>query len=354
VNKTLEKYYNEGWLIKRTHPTKDLTIWNYSRATTWEDHWDEITLMCRGLVTNSKGQIVSRCIPKFFNWEQLQNVNYPILNEPFEVTEKMDGQYGSLFYYDGEWIITSRGSFDSIYVKRGWELLQKYPYKSLSSDYTYIFEIIFKEGRIVLKYNFEDLIMLTRYNIATGEEKSIYGQGFEDMGFNLVKRYDGINDFKVLKSTITNDQEGRVVRFKSGFRMKIKGDEYCRLHSIVTKISSRDIWKALKDDQPLDNLLENVPDEFDKWVRNQIDMFKEIYARTKTRYQMKYLSDIGSTENMTRKDVALKILKLPKELRGIFFNIYDGKDISQEIWKKIYPPFEKPFNTNEDENNYDK
>lgn len=52
MNKILEKYYNEGWLIKQVHPTKDLTIWNYSRATTWEDHWDSITLSCRGLVTN--------------------------------------------------------------------------------------------------------------------------------------------------------------------------------------------------------------------------------------------------------------------------------------------------------------
>lgn len=26
----LEKYYQDGLLLKQTHPTKDLTIWNYS------------------------------------------------------------------------------------------------------------------------------------------------------------------------------------------------------------------------------------------------------------------------------------------------------------------------------------
>jgi len=351
MNEILEKYYNEGWLIKQVHPTKDLTIWNYSRATTWEDHWDSITLSCRGFVTNSEGKIVSRCIPKFFNWEQLQNADHPIPNEPFEVTEKMDGQYGNLFYYDGEWIMTSRGSFESIYAKRAWELLQKYNYKSLSTDYTYIFEIIFKEGRIVLKYDYEDLILLVCYHIDSGEEESIYKHNLEDLGFKLVKRYDGINDFKVLKSMVANDAEGYVIRFTSGFRMKIKGDEYCRLHKIITQISSRDIWEYVKDNKALNELLENVPDEFDGWVREQVRSFKETYRFTEATFQLRYLTDICPTENMTRKDVALKILEQPKEMRGIFFNIYDGKDYSQAIWKKIYPPFEKPFNNNDDENN---
>jgi hypothetical protein len=351
MNEILEKYYNEGWLIKQTHPTKDLTIWNYSRATTWEDHWDEITLMCRGLVTNSEGKIVARCLPKFFNWEQLVNVNYPIPNEPFTMTDKMDGQYGGLFYYDGEWILTSRGSFESIYAKRGFELLQKYDYEKLSTDYTYIFEIIFKEGRIVLKYNFEDLIMLACINIETGKETSIYDKGFEGLGFTLVTQYDGINDFNAIKTMISPDAEGYVIKFKSGFRMKIKGDEYCRLHKIITQISSRDIWEYVKDNKPLNELLEDVPDEFDGWVREQVKSFKESYEFTESMFQLRYLMDIGSTEHMTRKDVALKIMEQPKDMRGIFFSMYDKKDYSRAIWKKLYPAFEKPFNNNDDENN---
>ena len=109
------KYLNDGYLMKQVHPTKDLTIWNYTRKAQYEDYWDDITLMCRGLVTNSKGEIVSRCFPKFFNWEQLKSINYNIPNEPFTITDKMDGQYIGLFYYDNEWIINSRASFASIY-----------------------------------------------------------------------------------------------------------------------------------------------------------------------------------------------------------------------------------------------
>ena len=351
--KELNNLYDQGFLIKQVHSQKQLIIWNYSRKVVYEDLWNinPLFVQCRGLVTDTEGRIVSRCIPKFFNYDQLLNVNHPIPNEPFEMTEKMDGQYGGLFYYDNEWILTSRGSFESIYAKRGFELLQKYDYKKLSTDYTYLFEIIFKEGRIVLKYDFEDLIMLARINIETGIEESIYNQGFEALGFKLVKRYDGINDFKDIKTMISNDAEGFVIKFKSGFRMKIKGDGYCRLHRIITQISSRDIWEYVKDNKPLNELLENVPDEFDGWVREQVKAFKEGYMFTEREFQLRYLIDIGPTEHMTRKDVALKIMEQPKDMRGIYFSMYDKKNYSQAIWRKLYPAFEKPFNNNDDENN---
>jgi len=67
---TLEKYYENGLLHKQTHPNLDLTIWNYSPKVQYERLWDEITIQCRGLVTNSKGDIVARPFKKFFNYEE--------------------------------------------------------------------------------------------------------------------------------------------------------------------------------------------------------------------------------------------------------------------------------------------
>ena len=52
---------------------------------------------------------------------------------------------------------------------------------------------------------------------------------------------------------------------------------------------------------------------------------------------------------MSRKDVALKILQHDKDLQPIFFHIYDGKNYDHLIWDKLYPPYSKPFNTNDEE-----
>ena len=219
----------------------------------------------------------------------------------------------------------------------------------LDHDYTYIFEIIFKEGRIVCHYNYEDLVMLGAIHIEKGFELDIHEWEFEDLGFRLVKRYDGVDDFETIKTSIKDDDEGYVVLFKSGFRMKIKGDEYCRLHSIITKISSRDIWKYLKDDLPMTLLLEHVPDEFDKWVKEQIDMMKKSYAMIESRVVHTYKSEILSQGYKTRKEYAMKILTYDKGLRGIFFNMLDERDYSALIWEKLYPKYSKPFTINDDE-----
>jgi len=63
---TLQEYEKEGWLISQSHPTLPLTIWNYSRTTQFEGKWDEITIMCRGLVTDDEtGEVVARPFKKF-------------------------------------------------------------------------------------------------------------------------------------------------------------------------------------------------------------------------------------------------------------------------------------------------
>jgi len=207
------------------------------------------------------------------------------------------------------------------------------------------------KNRIVVDYgDYEGLVMIACINNETGIEEDIHIPLYEE-NFDVVKKYDGITDFKTLKSLEEPNKEGFVCHFKpSGFRMKIKFSEYCRLHSIVTNISSRDIWRALKDGLPMDSILENVPDEFDKWVKNQISSFEEMYHITESVILMKYFTEICPTPEMTRKDVALKILSKEKNLRGIFFNIYDEKDYSQAIWRKLYPEYTKPFNNNDDEN----
>ena len=136
---TLEKYFQEGWLIKQTHPTLPLTIWNYSQSTQYEGKWDEITLMCRGLVTDDNGNIVARPFKKFFNLEE--NKHTP--TSEFEVYEKMDGSCIICFYYNNEWIFCSRGSFTSEQAEMAEILSKKYPIELLDKSKTYVFEIIY-------------------------------------------------------------------------------------------------------------------------------------------------------------------------------------------------------------------
>ena len=119
-------------------------------------------------------------------------------------------------------------------------------------------------NRIVVDYGeFEGLVMLGAFTTNTAEEVS-YDELLKLDGFDIVKKYAIKADFAQLKKMVADNSEGFVIRFKNGLRMKIKGLEYIRLHSLMTQFSNVDVWKCLKEGTPID--LENVPDEFDDWV----------------------------------------------------------------------------------------
>ncbi len=389
---TLEKYYKDGLLHKQTHPTLDLTIWNYSPRVQYERLWDDITIQCRGLVTNTKGEIVARPFKKFFNYEEHKPEDLP--TENFEVYEKMDGSLGILFYYEeeltderryniwfnnnyetgmerffdpnnlpdfdntyydptpktkGEWILATRGSFTSTQAIKGRELLEKYDYNRLAKDYTYLFEIIYPENRIVCNYDFEDLILLGMIHTKTGDEVNIHNDNNEDIRLkNLIKNLNikvvtlyktWGEGYDLLKEEISKDKEGYVIRFKNGFRMKIKGEEYIRLHRILTNISNRDIWEYLKDNKPFDELLEKVPDEFNNWVKETARDLTVRFENIEKDYRE--IFENLNNRNLSRKDFALRA----KQYRhsNILFNMLDGTNPKQTIWKLLYPTYSKPF-----------
>lgn len=135
----LEKYKNDGWVMNQRHPTLPLTIWNYTQATQFERFWDDITIQCRGLVTDDTGQIVARPFDKFWNMEEERHIS----TEEFEVFTKMDGSLIILFRYNNEWISASRGSFISDQSVKSREFFGKMDLSKLDKNNTYIFEIIY-------------------------------------------------------------------------------------------------------------------------------------------------------------------------------------------------------------------
>jgi hypothetical protein len=387
---TLEKYHKDGLLHKQTHPTYDLTIWNYSPKVQYDKLWDDITLQCRGLVTNSKGEVVARPFKKFFNYEEHKPEDIP--NEDYVVYEKMDGSLGILFYYEeeltderryniwfnnnyetgmerffdpnnlpdfdnsyyeptpktkGEWILATRGSFTSEQSIKGKEILdKKYDYSALRKDNTYLFEIIYPENRIVVDYKGEEkLVVLGVIHTETGNEVPDSSLFFmQEGGWELVTVYKTWGEgYDLLKEEISKDKEGYVIKFKNGFRMKIKGDEYIRLHRILTNISNRDIWEYLKDNKPFDELLEKVPDEFNNWVKETARDLTVRFENIEKDYREVF--ENLNNRNLSRKDFALRAKNYRHS--NILFNMLDGTNPKQTIWKILYPNYSKPFKKDE-------
>lgn len=333
INKLLlEQMIAENYIKINKHPEYDLYIYNYTQKAQYNRVWNEITLMCRGLILNEKLEVVARPFPKFFNLGEMENQYIP--DSTFEVFDKMDGSLGILYFVENEPYIASRGSFSSIQSDKANEMLHgKYKpcWENLDPKKTYLFEIIYPENRIVLDYgDDEKLVLLAIIDTQSGDEFPL-----EDLGFPVVEKYDGFNDFTTLKNLNLKNKEGFIIKFANNYRLKIKFDEYLRLHRILTECSTIDIWECLKEGLPLNDFLENVPDEFYEWVKNVkadlLNQYKTIENECKNYFKV--------FEN--RKDTAAYFIKHPHH--SVLFSMLDNKDYSPIIWKKIKPEFQKPF-----------
>ncbi|MEL6560119.1 MAG: T4 RnlA family RNA ligase [Bacteroidota bacterium] len=328
----LEEMIQRNYVKVQKHPTHDLFIYNYTASAQYERFWNDCTLACRGLILDGSGKVIARPFPKFFNLGEIEN--QPIPNESFEVFEKMDGSLGILYWIGGKPFIATRGSFVSEQSVIATKMLKTFYSESipkLEKGLTYLFEIIYPENRIVVDYgNQEALVLIGVIDNASGQEMTL-----PEIGFPIVPKFDGLNNIHQLKAEETFNKEGFVIKFKSGYRLKVKFDEYQRVHRIVTNVSSITIWEYLKEGKSFEDILERVPDEFFNWVRNKkkvlIGEYNTILAKAKADFKI-----LNS-----RKETALYFQTC--QYPAVMFNLLDGKPIEQTIWKMVRPTFEKPF-----------
>lgn len=320
------------------HPQFDLFIYNYTAKTQYERYWTEDTMMCRGLILDSQGQIIARSFPKFFNLDEYQ-VFYgkSLPRETFEVYEKLDGSLGILYQHQGIKAIATRGRFDSIQATAANQILRK-KYNQVKFDvrYTYLFEIILPENRIVVDYqSVRDLFLLAIIDTESGKEIPVR----HDLGFPLPNKYQEVSDLSKLDTLQEKDKEGFVVAFKSGLRLKVKFDEYVRLHRLITGLSPKQIWEFLRQGKNIDELLELVPDEFYSWVKQVVNEILKKYKVIEETSRREF-KDLGD-----RKKTALyfKSCTYP----AILFAMLDAKDFSQIIWKMVRPESAQTFRKDE-------
>ena len=352
---TLEKYYQDGLIQKQTHPNKDLYIWNYTPKVQYESLWDDVTMQCRGLITNHSGEIIAKPFGKFFNYEEVIDKNLIPWDSEYAYTqEKMDGSLGILFFYDGEWIMATRGSFTSEQSIRGLEILKSiYDLDRFVKEFTYLCEIIYPENRIVVNYGKEKITFLS---VTTPEGELNWTTAKSIFYLSSIKEEDVVDStmvtfnketFDTYKKLNTPNHEGFVIRFyPSNFRMKIKFDEYVRLHRILTNISNRDIWEYLKDDKPFDELLEKVPDEFNDWVKETVKDFVIRFENIEREHNWIHEHILRAENSDVRKVYAELALRYKHP--SILFSMYDGKPYKNIIWKLLYPPYSKPFKKDEE------
>ncbi len=377
-----------GHVMRKAHPSLPLSIYTYSRTAQYERAWTEVTTRCRGLVADdTTGEIVALPLGKFFNvgeHESGQPYAPPLPDEPFEVYDKVDGSLAVVFHYAGRWHAASKGSFISEQASWAQRRLDGKELTGLVPGVTYLAEILYPQNRIVVDYgDRRDLVLLAAFG-ADGTEVPLAEAATHWTGIGSVVRVwpamplaelialTEANTLPGGESATGTDAEGFVLRFSSGVRAKAKLAEYVRLHKVITGVTERDIWRghgiqrfaqlpakqvaqALNctaaeieaDRRPLDALLEQVPDEFDAWVRELIAGFeREVVARERAIDEAYAgIAQLGADRGAFAR--AAKALP-DANLRSAMFLRLDGRTTELVTYRSVRPEAADPFKTDEE------
>ena len=329
---SIDKHIDEGLLTKRFHPErKDMCILNYTARCAFKKKWNNITMMCRGLIVNpDTGYVYSRPFKKFFNIEE-HNVG-ELKNMKFEAWEKLDGSLGIMYWLDGKPYIATRGSFDSPQAIMATEMLQGRNYSELSycGNYTVLFEIIYPDNQIVVDYgDREDLVIIAVVEDESGNDSLGYRGKFDSFATPAAHEFQSIG--QMMKSKQTDNAEGYVLKFENGLRVKFKFDEYKSLHKLIYQTTNKSIWERLRSGEDFAFLnKQNIPNDLKDWIwQIQLDITHDFWKIKK------YCQERINLKIKDRKELAdiYKKTNYP----GIMFSIHDGKNYKELIWKKVKP-----------------
>lgn len=193
------------------------------------------------------------------------------------------------------------------------------------------------QNRIVLDYgNMEELVLLSGIEIDTG--KIIGVTEITQWSGPKTKTFPYETLAEALAAKPRPNAEGLVVRnIETDEMIKIKQEDYIQLHRLVFGLNERTVWEHLSEYGTVNNLIENLPDEFHEWVHNKADILWENFMDIWDYAHDTYANILNDPcYPIPRKVFAEEAMKYPT-IRPYLFMLYDGKRLNKAIWKSLKP-----------------
>lgn len=305
---------------------------------------------CRSIVIDLKREaIVTSPFKKFANlneWEENseENIRHEIENaKSVEITNKLDGSLQVARWYNNELFMTGSQSLD---YKKSWRLesgrnmlLSNPSYVKMIREnptITFMFEFISLADTHVVKYDKsqEGLYLIGMRDTTTGKQFSYADVQKVANRYNVLMTEifdktldDVLKEIKYLKS---DKCEGFVINI-DGHMVKVKTDDYVKLHKIISKISSINLIIQNIADGKTDDLLAKIPKTYHGRVVKIIKITDEYIAKMEEKVNYYYYNSPARLDNsdVNKKEFMLYVDRnVPVKYRSYVRNKFLGKEYS--------------------------
>lgn len=322
------------------------SLFNLKYGTIMADKADPLVRACRGAVVERVDddgdhspyfRLVAYAFDRFFN---VGEGNCHELNwSRTKVYEKYDGSLIKLFFYNGDWIVSTSGSVAAAsevgttsrsFAELFWLVFDEVGYSRewLDEDLCYIFELCHRDNRIVVDYAEAQLPLLAVRDRSNDFVELDLVPFCEASGFNAAQSYD-FGSMDGLMSVVNNrgaDHEGFIL-FDGVGRAKAKSDVYCQLHRVRGNGDPDFSELFLNDD--LEEFLLHFPEYREGF---------EVHLRSIDIMEVAVESMMLAHNRLNQKDFAQAVLSESRELSGACFALRSGKVGSFGEWLEGLSP----------------
>jgi len=333
---TIALLKEKGWealdslnIKRKYYPERKLSILNYDQINSPKFH--PVVMECRSLIISDDFKIVSRAFDRFFNLGE--NKEDSLDWNKAVVLEKLDGSLSKLFYIESEkkWQLSTRGTLGEgncgetgkSYVRlmmdaffpenvedNPFVMVKNLENLKLDTKFTYIFEFISPENRIVTPYEKAEMVLIGVRNNSSGEEEPLKNLPYfsslliEEGLKTRLPRYYKFQDLEEVKNELSKlkDLEEGFVVYDGKTRVKVKNPSYLVIHHSKGN-------KNLTDSNFLEMILTNETQEYLSYFpekKERISVLTEKYEKF-----LKNLEEVykNLSELPSQKDFALQAKK---------------------------------------------
>lgn len=334
----LDRLVAAHYITRREDETGRYLLYNYTEKATYDRVWTPETRQCRGIVTDLHGEIAARPFDKFFNVDESEDTHLDMLlgrAGAVEITDKLDGSMIAVWYHDHSWHTSTRGSFTSSQAQAAawWLAARARRMVDVLEGFTLLCEWCAPDNRVVLKYDTADLVLIGARLTSTGTDlhysELVHLANLADL--HITPRQTGALDALVAARVSTIGCEGWVARWPDGFRVKIKTEDYLRLHRLVSGFSAarvRDVLLTAKD--AWQSYLTDLPEEFRAEAERMASVMWDAADARLNALQAAYVR-LAPLTTESRKAYALAVQQEPAIDRPYLFSLLDGKPIAEKV-----------------------